>query len=112
MSTLVVTAKVAVRLPEANAQTNRQEMAVPTPEQLSKVSLSRKLDLFKTSSRILRILKAIERKSARQRLMPWFQAVMMLWMNGRSKSQMPRNTEAYQSLQGNRRPGVSGEAME
>ena len=44
--------------------------------------------------------------------MPWFQAVMMLWINGRSKSQMPRNTEAYQSFQVNRGPGVPGEAME
>ena len=44
---LVFSAVLAVRWLEANAGMTEQEMAVPTPEQLS---LSKKLDLFKTSS--------------------------------------------------------------
>ena len=47
MSILVVSTMFAVKWLEANAGTNDQEMAVPTPEQLSKVSVSKKLDLFK-----------------------------------------------------------------
>ena len=63
MLVLVISAMLAVKWLEANAEMNKQEMAVPTPEQLSKVRLSRKLDLFKTTSKILRIPKAILRIS-------------------------------------------------
>ena len=45
-SILVVNAMLAVKWLEDNTGTSEQEMAVPTPEQLSKVSVSRKLDLF------------------------------------------------------------------
>ena len=53
---------LAVRWLEANANTSEQETAVPpTPEQLSNVKMSRKLDLFRTTCKVLRIPKAIER---------------------------------------------------
>ena len=45
LSILMVSAMLAVRWLEANAGTIEQEIAVPTPEQLGKVSLSRELDL-------------------------------------------------------------------
>ena len=45
---LVVSAMPALRWLEAKAGTTEQEMNVPTPEQLSRVSASKKLDLFKT----------------------------------------------------------------
>ena len=61
VSILVFSAMLAVKWLEANAGTSELEMAVATPEQLSKVSFSRKLDLFKTTSKVLRIAKAIER---------------------------------------------------
>ena len=72
---------------------------MPTPEQMSRLSLSKKLDLFKTTCKILKILKAIERIWARQRLMPWFRAVMTAWVFERAKRLMSRNMEAYQSFQ-------------
>ena len=96
---LVFSTISAVRWLEANAVTTKQEMTVPTPEQLSRVSLSKKLDLFRTSSKTLRIPKAIERIWARQRLMPWFRAVMTAWVYERAKYHMSQNTEAYQSFQ-------------
>ena len=76
VSIVVVSAMLAVSRLEANADTSEQETAVPTPEQLSKEKMSRKLDLFRTTCRVLRIPKAIERIWSRQRLMPWFRAVM------------------------------------
>ena len=51
---------IAVRWLEANAGTTEQEMAVPNPEQLSRVSISNRLDLFKTTRKILRVPKEIE----------------------------------------------------
>ena len=65
----------AVRWLEANADTSEQETAVPTPEQLSNVKMSCELDLFRTTCKVLRIPKAIERIWSRQRLMPWFRSV-------------------------------------
>ena len=44
VSIVVVRAMLAVRWLEANADTSEQEMAVPTPEQLSNVKMSRELD--------------------------------------------------------------------
>ena len=67
---LMVSAMLAVRWLEANAGTTEQEMAVPTPEQLSRVIISKRLDWFKTACKILRIPKEIERIWSRQRLMP------------------------------------------
>ena len=90
----VVSAMLAVRWLEANVVKTEQEMAVPTPEQLSRVSISKRLDLFKTICKILRIPKEIERVSARQRLMPWFRAVMTSWMYERAKRRFSRNREA------------------
>ena len=91
---------------EANADTSQQETAVPTPEQLSNVKMSRELDLFRTTCKVLRIPKAIERIWSRQRLMPWFRAVMTSWMYERAKRHMSRNTEAYQSFQLDIGPGA------
>ena len=88
ISKLVVSAIIAVRWLEANAGKNEQELAIPTPEQLNKVSLSRNLDLFKTSCKLLRILKAIERKWTGQRLIPLFLAVMTTWMLVREQRHM------------------------
>ena len=99
VSILVVSAMLAVQWLEANAGTSEQETAVPTPEQLSNVKMNRNLDLFRTTCKILRIPKAIIRIWSRQRLMPWFRAVMTSWMYERGKRHMSRNTEAYQSFQ-------------
>ena len=74
-------------------------MAIPSPEKLSKVSLSRNLDLFKTTNRILRTRKAIERIWARQMLMPWLRAVITSWLYEQSKRHLSKNTQAYQSYQ-------------
>ena len=79
---------------------------MPTPEQLSDVKMSRELDLFRTTCKVLRIPKAIERIWSRQRLMPWFRAVMTSWMYERAKRHMSRNTEAYQSFQLDIGPGA------
>ena len=98
-SIVVVNAMLAVRWLEANAGTSEQETAVPTPEQLSNVKVNQDLDLFRTTCKVLRIPKAIERIWSRQRLMLWFRAVMTLWMYERAKRHMSRNTEAYQSFQ-------------
>ena len=103
---LLVIAMRAVRWLEANPGTTEQDMAVPTPEQLSRVSLSKKLDLFRTICKVLRIPKAIEKIWARQRLMPWFRAVMTAWVYERPKRHMSRNTEAYQSFQLDVGPGA------
>ena len=96
---------LAVRGLEANAGTSEQETAVPTPEQLSNVKMIRNLDLFRTTCKILRIPKAIERLWSRQRLMPWFRAAMTSWMFERAKRHMSRNTETYQSFQLDIGPG-------
>ena len=58
---MVVRAILAVSWLEANAGTTEQEMAVLTPEQLSRVSISTRLDLFKTTCKILRISKEIKK---------------------------------------------------
>ena len=92
---LVVSAMLAVRLLEANAGTTEQEMVVPIPKQLSRMSVTKKLDLFKTTCKVLRIPKAIERIWARQRLMPWFRVVMTAWVYERAKRHMSRNTDTY-----------------
>ena len=96
---LVVSSMLAVRWLEANAGTTEQEMAVPTPEQLSRLSISKRLDLFRTNCKILRIPKEIERIWARQRLVPWFRAVMTAWVYEGAKRHLSRNTEAYRSFQ-------------
>ena len=49
VSILAVSAMFAVKWFEAKAGTIEQEMEVPTPETQSKVSVSKKLDLFKTT---------------------------------------------------------------
>ena len=103
---LLVIAMLAMRWLDANAGTTEQEMAVPTPGQLSRVSLSKKLDLFRTICKVLRIPKALEKIWARQRLMPWFRAVMTAWVYERPKRHMSRNTEAYQSFQLDVGPGA------
>ena len=99
VSIVVVSCMLAVRWLEANADTSEQETAVPTPEQLSNVKMSHELDLFRTTCNVLRIPKAIERIWSRQRLMPWFRAVMTSWMYERAKRHVSRNTEACQSFQ-------------
>ena len=106
VSIVVVSAMLAVRWLEANADTSEQETAVPTPEQLSNVKMSHELDIFRTTCKVLRIPKAIERIWSRQRLMPWFRAVMTSWMYERAKRHMSRNTEAYQSFQLDIGPGA------
>ena len=77
---------------------------MPNPEQLSRVSLSKRLDRFRITCKILRIPKAIEKIWARQRLMPWFRAVMTAWVYESAKRHMSRNTEAYQSLELDTKP--------
>ena len=79
---------------------------MPTPEQLSNVKRNHDLDLFRTTCKVLRIRKAIERIWSSQRLMPWFLAVMTSWMYERTKRHMSRNTEAYQSIQLDKGPGA------
>ena len=105
VSIVVISAMQAVRLLEANAGTSEQETAVLTPEQLSNVKMNHNLDLFRTTCKVLRIPIAIERIWSRQRLMPWFRAVMMSWMYERAERHMSRNTEAYQSFQLDIGPG-------
>ena len=56
---LLVSAMLAVRWLEANAGTTEQERAVPSPEQLSRVGLNKRLDLFRTICKVLKITKAI-----------------------------------------------------
>ena len=75
-----------------------QETAKPFSEQLSNMKMNRNLDLFRTTCKVLRIPKDIERIWSRQRLLPWFRAVMTSWMYERAKRHMSRNTEAYQSF--------------
>ena len=66
VSILVFRNMLALKWLEAIAGTNEQGMSIPTLDQLSKMSLSRKSDLF----------KVIERTWARQRFMLWFRAVL------------------------------------
>ena len=106
VSIVVVSAMLAVRWLEANKGASGQETAVPTPEELGNVKMNRNLDFFRTTCKILRIPKAIERIWSRQRLMPWFRAVMTSWIYERAKRHMSRNTEAYRSFQLDRGPGA------
>ena len=92
VSIVVVSAMLAVRWLEANADRSEQETAVRNEK------IIRELDLFRTTCKVLRIPKAIERIWSRQRLMPWFRAVMTSWMYERAKRHMSRNTEASQSF--------------
>ena len=96
---LLVSAMLAVRWPEVTERTTEQEMAAPAPEQLSRVNLTKRLDLIRTTCRVLRIPKAIERIWARCRLMPWFRVVITAWVYECAKRDMSQNTEAYQSFQ-------------
>ena len=96
---LLVSTMLAVRWLKANAGTTEQEMDVPNPEQLGRVSLSKRLDLFRTTCKVLRKTKARESIWARQRLMPWFRAVMTSGVYEHPKRHRSRNTEAYQSFQ-------------
>ena len=59
---------LAVRWLEANADTSEQETAVPTPEQLSNVKMGSELDLFRTTCKVLRIPKAIERNMVKAKI--------------------------------------------
>ena len=68
--------------------------------------MNRSLALFRTTCKVLRIPKAIERIWSRQSLMPWFRAVMTSWMYECAKRHMSRNTEAYQSFQLDIGPGA------
>ena len=106
VSSLVVSAMLEVRWLEANAGTSEQERAVPTPEQLSNVKLNNNLDLLRTTCKVLSIPRAIEIIWARQRLMPWFRAVMTSWMYERAKRHMSKNTEAYPPFQLDIGPGA------
>ena len=106
VSIVVVSAMLAVRWLEANAGTSEQETAMPTPEQLSNVKMNRNLDIFRTTCKILRIHKAIERIWSSQRLMPWFRAVMTSWMYELAKRHVSKNLEAYQSFQLDIGPGA------
>ena len=106
VSIVVVSAMLTVRWLEANAGTSEQPTAVPTSEQLSNVKMNHSLDLFRTTCKVLRIPKAIERIWSRQIMMPWFRAVMTSWMYERAKCHMSRNTEAYRSFQLDIGPGA------
>ena len=76
MKILLVSAMLTLRYLEANAGTTEQEMTVLTPEQLGRVGLSKRLDLFRTTCKVPKITEAMERLRARQRLMPRFRALM------------------------------------
>ena len=106
VSIVVVSAMLAVRWLEANAGTSEQATVVSTPEQLSNVKMNNNLDLFRTTCKVLRTPKAIERIWSRQRLMPWFRTVMTSWIYERAKRHMSRNMEAYQSFQLDIGPGA------
>ena len=106
VSIVVVSVMLAARWLEANAGTSEQETAVATPEQLSNVKMNNNLDLFGTTCKVLRIPKAIGRIWSRQRLTPWFSAVMTSCMYERVKRHMSRNTEACQSFQLDIGPGA------
>ena len=106
VSILVVSAMITMRWFEAKAGTSEQKMTMPIPKQLNNVKFNNNSDLSKTTCKILRIPKAIERICAKQRLMPWFRAVMKLWMYEGAKRHMSRNTEAYQSFQLSIGPGA------
>ena len=96
---LLVSGKISVRCSKANAGTNEQEIAIPTPKQLSNVKFNNNLDRFKTICEVLRIPKAIESIWARVILLLWLGAFMTSWMYERAKLHMSRNTETYQSFQ-------------
>ena len=81
-------------------------MTLPTPKQLSSVNFDNSLDLFRNTCKVLRKPKAIERIWVRQRLMPWFRAVMTSWIYERAKRHLSRNTEAFQSFQLKLGPGA------
>ena len=94
-SILVVSVMTAVRWLEANKGMIEQQMTMPTRKQLSSVKINNSLDLFKTTWKVLRKPKAIEKIWARQRLMPWFRDVMTSWIYEHAKRHMSRNTKAY-----------------
>ena len=81
-------------------------MSIPTTNQLCNVKFNNNLNLFKTTCKILKVPKAIERILARQRLMPWFRAVMTSWIYEPTKRHMSKNTESYQSFQLDIGPGA------
>ena len=85
MSIVVASAMLTVRWLLAKARIREQETTGPTPEQLSSVKFNNNLDLFRSTCKVLRIPKAIERISAKQKLMAWFRAVVTSWMYERSK---------------------------
>ena len=89
---LLVRTILAVRRLETNAGTIEQEMDMPTPEQLGRVSLSKRLDLFRTTCKVLRKPKARESIWARQRLIPWFRAVMTSGVYEHPKRHRSQNT--------------------
>ena len=93
---LLVSTMLAVRWLKANAGTTKQ---MPNPEQLGRVSLRKRLDLFRTTCKVLRKPKARESIWARQRLMPWFRAVMTSGVYEHPKRHRSQNTEAYQPFQ-------------
>ena len=95
VSIVVVSAMLAVRCLEDNAD----KTTMPTPEQLSSVKCNHTSDFFRTTCKFLRIPRAIERIWARQKLMPWFRAVMVSWRYERAKRHMSRNPQAYQFFQ-------------
>ena len=96
---LLFSAMLAVRWLEANAGTTEDEMVVPFPEQPSRVSVGKRLYLFRTTCKVLRKPKVIERIWARQILMHRFRAVVTAWVYERAKRQMSQNMEAYQYFQ-------------
>ena len=69
VSIVVVSAMLEMKWLEANAGTSGQETTMPTPEQLSSMRYNHTLDLFRTTCKVLRIPRTIERQWARQRLM-------------------------------------------
>ena len=62
VSILVVSVMTAVRWFEANKGMTEQHMTKPTRNQLSSVKINNSLDLFKVTWKLLRKLKAIEKK--------------------------------------------------
>ena len=71
VSTLLVSAMIAVKWLKANSGRNDQLLTLLTPEQLSYVKFGNNLVLFKAGYKILKLQKALESVWARQRLMPW-----------------------------------------
>ena len=85
VSIVLVSAMLTVRWLLAKARIREQETTGPTPEQLKSVKFNNNWDLFRSTCKVLRIPKAIEKISRRQRLMAWFRAVVTSWMYERAK---------------------------